>query len=261
MTKNSIYQHFRKEEEAVIDDIYNTLEQVRNEYRPILTRFLNPRERFIASTLLGDDEQIKMKSCGLAVTAERKRILFYPEYYSPTAADFELSLLKINYPAKFAELEHRQVLGTLMNIGIKRDIIGDILTDGTQWQLVVDTQMADYVCLQVDHIGRIKVKLEIVAPEQLVVPLNEWEHKQISVSSLRIDVLIAAIYNLSRQRAKDLLLAQKIHLNWMLLEKPDVELGREDMVSVRGHGRFRVNDVTGTSKKGKIRLDILVLEN
>ena len=261
MSENSIYQHFRKDEAVVIDDIHDTLERVRNEYRPILTHFFNPREQLIASTLLKDDDQIKMKSFGLIPNAERKRILFYPEYYDPVLSDFEVSLMEINYPTKFAELQHNQVLGTLMNIGIKRDVIGDIVTDGEKWQIVADAQMVDYIRLQVDHIGRIKVKMIPASSEQLVSSRDEWTDLQVSVSSLRIDVLVAGVYNLSRKHVKDLLKSQKVHLNWMLVEKPDLELGIKDIISVRGHGRFRIDDVHGVSKRGKIRLGISVLEN
>ncbi|GAJ25322.1 S4-like RNA binding domain [Liquorilactobacillus sucicola DSM 21376 = JCM 15457] len=260
MSEDSVYQHFRKEEATVIDEIQDVLERVRNEYRPILTRFFNPRERLIASSLLRNDE-IKMKSFGLAPNAERKRVLFYPSYYEPDQADFEIALMRINYPTKFAALQHRQVLGTLMNIGIKRDVIGDIMSDGEQWQIIVDAQMADYIRLQVDHVGRIKVSMTVVPDNQLVSSRDEWLSKQLSVSSLRIDVLIAGVYNLSRKQVKDLLQAQKVHLNWMLVEKPDAELGRKDIVSVRGHGRFRMDYVRGVSKKGRIRLDVSVLEN
>ncbi|KRM96530.1 RNA binding protein [Liquorilactobacillus aquaticus DSM 21051] len=261
MSENSVYQHFRKDEAVIIDDIQDTLDRVRNEYRPILTRFFNPREQLIATKLLKDDDQIKMKSFGLASQAERKRILFYPEYYEPVQSDFEISLMEINYPTKFAELRHSQVLGTLMNIGIKRDVLGDIVTDGEKWQLVVDAQMVDYIRLQVDHIGRIKVKMTVVPKKELVLSQDEWKDILISASSLRIDVLIAGVYNLSRKHVKDLLQAQKIHLNWMLVEKPDLELGIKDIVSVRGYGRFRIDDVQGVSKKGKIRLNVSVLEN
>ena len=81
-----------------------------------------------------------------------------------------------------------------------------------------------------------------------------------TVSSLRLDTLIAGVYNLSRKHVKDLLGSGKVVLNWMNIEKPDVEVAEHDIVSVRGYGRFRLNELQGVSNKGKIRVKTDVLK-
>ena len=108
-------------------------------------------------------------------------------------------------------------------------------------------------------IAKIKVKLVELEPAQVIEPLDEWQQASITVTSLRLDAIIASCYHISRQRAKELIKSRKVQLNWMLIEKADYTLDSYDIISVRGHGRIRLDEVLGTSKKGKLRLGVSIL--
>lgn len=252
---SEVYQHFRAEEKPVIDSLNDYINQAQNEYRPILTHFLDPRQQHIAQFLLQADDMIKVKAEGGFAQAERKRLLFYPDYYEPQEKDFELQLLEINYPTKFVSLTHGQILGTLANSGLEREVLGDIITDSQRWQIVVQKNISDYLLQQVERIGKINVRLEEMPLTQRLVPNNDWELETVSASSL----VIAAVYNMSRNRVKELINAKKVQLNWMVLTKPDTELGVLDIVSVRGFGRIKLIDVLGKSKRGKLRCEVAVI--
>ncbi len=112
---------------------------------------------------------------------------------------------------------------------------------------------------QVERIGKINVRLEEIPLTKRLVPNNDWELETVSASSLRIDTVIAAVYNISRNRVKELINAKKVQLNWMVLTKPDTELGALDIVSVRGFGRIKLIDVLGKSKRGKLRCEVAVI--
>lgn len=254
-----VYQHFRTEERVVIDSLADYISQAQAEYRPVLTHFLDPRQQHIAQFLLQDDNLIKVTAEGGTKEAERKRLLFYPTYYEPTLADFELQLLEINYPTKFVTLTHGQVLGTLANCGLERDVLGDIITDLTHWQIIVQENISDYLVQQVERIGKTNVRLEKRQLSEMVSQHNDWGIETLSVSSLRIDTVISGVYNISRKRVKDLINAKKVQLNWMVSEKPDTEVGLLDIISVRGFGRIKLQDILGMSKRGKQRLEVAVI--
>lgn len=168
MEAANVKQHFRPDEAPFIDEVQGWIATATNEYRPVLTEFMNPRQRFIASTLVNRQDDIKLASNGGWQGAEMQRLFFYPQYYQPQLADFDLQLVNINYPVKFTELHHRQVLGTLMSAGIKRTTFGDILHQDAIWQLVVDRKMTAYLRQQVTKIGRVNVKLEPIAMDDIV---------------------------------------------------------------------------------------------
>lgn len=253
-----VYQHFRPEEKPVIDMLTDLIGQAKNEYRPILTHFLDPRQQYIANFLLKDDDLIKVQADGGFANAERKRLLFYPPYLEPKREDFELQLLEINYPQKFATLTHGQILGTFANSGLEREVLGDITTDGIRWQIIVQKNISDYLLRQIERIGKNSVRLEEKPLTELVIGEDESENEVVSLSSLRIDTVIATVYNISRKRAKDLITAKKVQLNWMVIEKPDVELSLADVVSVRGFGRIKLGERLGISKRDKLRHEIAV---
>ncbi|KRM72514.1 RNA-binding protein [Lacticaseibacillus brantae] len=256
---DSIYQHFRKEEAGFIDHIAELVEQAGNEYRPILTEFLDPRQVYIANQLVGTHGEVTSFHFGGYPGAERERLILAPSYYEPKPEDYEIALVQIKYPEKFADLHHSTIMGTLLNAGVRRDVFGDIITDGTDWQFFVTQSMLDFTLENFEHIGKIGVRLEELPLADHLEPTNEWEFAEVTVASLRLDTIIAHVFNISRQRAKELIQGERVRLNFQVEAHPDATLADNDMVSVRGFGRIRYQALLGMSKKDKYRIQVGVL--
>jgi RNA-binding protein YlmH len=254
-----VYQHFRKEEQPFIDSAQSWITQAEETYTPYLTDFLDPRQQYILEMLIGKKGEIHVQFYGGYEAAERKRAIICPEYFSPTQSDFEMELTEVVYPSKFASLTHGKILGTLIGTGMKRELFGDILSDGTRWQFLLASNIASYVHSQVTKIGKVSVRLESRTYTDLLTPIDDWTIVHDTVSSLRLDTVIAAIYNISRQRAKELVTGGKVKLNWAVFERPDFELGLLDIVSIRGYGRIQIKAIEGKSKKDKWRVEFGVL--
>ena len=259
MEAANVKQHFRPDEAPFIDEVQGWITTATNEYRPVLTEFMNPRQRFIASTLVNRQDNVKSASNGGWQGAEMQRLFFYPQYYQPQLADFDLQLVNINYPVKFTELHHRQVLGTLMSAGIKRATFGDILHQDATWQLVVDRKMTAYLRQQVTKIGRVNVKLEPIAMDNIIQPINDWEEVATTISSLRVDIVVAAAFNYTRNRAKTAIERGLVRVNWEDIDRPDYQLAVHDLLSVRHAGRIRLAAENGMTKKGKIKVTLDVI--
>lgn len=257
--EQNIKQHFRPDEAPLVDLANDWIAIATDQYRPVLTSFLNPRERFIVQTIVNRDNNVKIKMYGGWSGAEMQRVLIYPPYYEPTIDDFALQVLEINYPTKFSELHHRQVMGTLIGEGIERNAFGDILTDGSRWQLVVSVTMAEYLRKNIDHVGKIKVKWLPVSFEELVTPVEDWQPVVTTVSSLRLDVVVATGFNYSRNRAKQLIEHGQVRLNWEEIERPDYPVVVHDLISVRHGGRLRIDMTNGKTKKDKEKITISVV--
>ena len=146
-----------------------------------------------------------------------------------------------------------------MGTGVKREYFGDIISDGENWQVFVAKEVASYVQLQVDKIGKIAVRLEERPYTAILRPLDAWTSEKSTVSSLRLDSIISSVYNISRQRSKQLIESGKIKVNWTEETRPDFLLDLLDIVSVRGFGRIQIQDMEGMTKKEKIRLSLGVL--
>ena len=259
MSEDNIKQHFRPDEATLIDQANDWVATAEGQYRPVLTPFLNPRERFIVQTIVNRNNNVKITMYGGWQGAEMQRVLIYPPYYEPAIEDFALQALEINYPVKFSELHHRQIMGTLIGEGMERNAFGDILTDGAHWQVIVTKPMAEYLRKNVEHVGRIKVKWIPIATEAVVTPKEEWVPIVTTVSSLRLDVVIAAGFNYSRNRAKQLIEHGQVRLNWEEIDRPDYQIVVHDLISVRHSGRLRIDMTNGKTKKDKERITISVV--
>jgi len=243
------YQHFRKEEHPFIDQVIGWKETVNRQYAPKLTDFFDPREQQIVQSVVGSDEDVRVSFFGGAPFVERKRALLYPPYTEPDESDYSIVLFAVRYPDKFISLEHRDVLGALMSLGLRRGKFGDILAREGEIQFFVAAEVADYVRLHVETIGKARVALEPL-PLSAAMPLAEtWEEGTVTVSSLRLDAVLAQAFRLARDKARTLVESGLVKVNWKVVDKPDFVCGPGDMLSARGLGRCKLFSVEGPTKK------------
>lgn len=252
----NIYQHFRPEEKDFIDHVINWKTIVERTYTPKLTDFLDPREQQIVKLLVGENSDIKSEFFGGADFSERKRALILPDYLTAENADFQISLYEVGYPSKFITIEHPQVLGSLMSIGLKRGKFGDILINEKQIQLFVSGDVADYIELQLKSIGKASVHLIPLPLEEAVNVHEDWLEDDLTLSSLRLDTAVSGIHHVSRQKSQIFIQQGLVKVNWTLIENPSFELREGDMISVRGHGRAKILTIEGKTKKEKWRIRI-----
>ena len=254
-----VNQHFRRDAHPFIDSAQGWIEQVQIQYAPYLTDFIDPRQAYILESLIRQSTDLSFQFFGVYVASDRRRCLIYPDYYQPASEEFDLVLFTIIYPKKFTVLSHGKVLGTLMGTGVKREYFGDIISDGENWQVFVASEISHFVQTQVDKIGNVSVRLEETKYTELIVPKDGWSEERETVSSLRLDTVISAVYNISRQRSKQLIESGKVKVNWTETLRPDFMLDLLDIVSIRGFGRIQIQGLEGTTKKEKVRLLLGVL--
>jgi RNA-binding protein YlmH len=254
----TIYQHFRQDEKEFVDSVLHWRGQVENQYAPKRTDFLDPRQQYIVQSIIGHSQDVLLSFS--PTHAERKRALLYPSYFEPEEEDFGIRLFEIEYPDKFVTIEHRQVLGSIMSLGLKREKFGDILVDENKIQLILAEEISEYVRMELVQVGKAKVSLRAIPYTELIKTREEWQEKVTTVSSLRLDVVLAAIYNISRQKAQTLIRGKLVKLNWKVTENPSMEVETGDVISARGFGRSKLISIEGRTKREKWRISLGVLK-
>ncbi|THE14401.1 RNA-binding protein [Bacillus timonensis] len=250
----NLYQHFRKEEHAFIDQVLEWKQTVENQYSPKLTDFLDPREQEIVKQVIGTNGEILVDFFGGKDGLERKRALLYPTYFEPNEDDYHLAFFEVKYPVKFVTVDHRKVLGSLMSLGLKRTKFGDILTQDEQIQIVVANEIADYVRMNLTAVGKATISLSEINSTDLLEVNEEWTEQTVTVSSLRLDVVLSSILNLSRQKVQVLIENGLVKVNWKKIEQTSFECKETDVLSVRGYGRSKLHSIEGKTKKEKWRI-------
>lgn len=258
---DNVAQHFRPNETTFLNLAEGLVRQVLDEYRPVLTNFLNPREIYIVKTLVNQQDDLKTFEFGGYAGAENKRLLIAPSYYQPDMDDFELMLIQIKYPEKFTVLHHSTILGTFMHNGIARQSIGDIIKgESEKWYFSTTKTMGTFILSHLDRIGKTKVRFQEVTESDMTVFDDEWVIINTTVSSLRLDSIVANGYNISRSHAKEMIEHDLIKVNWATINKPDYVLAVNDLVSVRHYGRLKLDELNGLTKKDKWRLTMAVIK-
>lgn len=253
---DGIYQHFRKDEQPFIEQVTGWASEVEDRYAPKLTGFLDPRQRHIVRSVAGHDDLVITEYGGLP-EAERQRMMIAPSYYEAQPSDFDISVMEIRYPSKFLEIGHRDVLGSLTGLGIDRSRFGDIRTGADMIQFVADASLAGYLAVQLQAVGKAKVRVSEVRSHEDYLPLIErYEEESLTVSSLRLDTVVAGALNLSRQKSASLIQSGRVKVNHTVRESVSFELSDSDLLSVRGYGRIRLEAIGGRTKKDRIRLVI-----
>lgn len=250
----SIYQHFRKEEHTFIDQVLSWKETVLSQYASKTTDFLDPREQEMIRLVLGNDSEVQVDFFGGHDSTERKRALLYPEYFRPAIDDFQLSVFQIEYPSKFVTIDHRKILGSLMSLGVKRSKFGDILVSGDHVQIIVAKEIADYVRMNLESVGKATVSLKEISFDQIVLTEEAWDEHTTTVASMRLDVVLSSIYNLSRQKIQAMIQSGLVKVNWKIVEETAFECKERDVLSLRGFGRSKLLTIEGKTKKEKWRI-------
>ncbi len=251
----SIYQHYRKHEHAFVDQVLQIKEKVEQSYTHYLSDFLDPREQQIVASLIGtQQDDIHYGFCGGNDTTERKRAVIAPFYEEITQDTFEIVLLEAAYPEKFVRLEHPDILGAFMSLGIDRKKIGDIIVLEDRFQFLLVKDLAGFVQMNLTGVKQATIRLQEKRLTALGKHETEWIEKSHTVSSLRLDIITKEMYGLSRKVAVDLINAKRVKVNFTEVTDPAVPLLENDLISIRGYGRGKLVEIGGTTRKDKIRI-------
>lgn len=159
---------------------------------------------------------------------------------------------------KFADkLSHRDFLGSLMNLGIERSTLGDIVINDNGAYLFCLEKISDYIIIELDRVKHTSVKCSVC--ESVPQFLSEQpEEEKITVSSIRVDTVSAAVFNLSRSAVTQLINQQKVFINSKTIYKDSVLLKENDRVTIRGCGKYIFTCIYNETKKHKQLIGVRV---
>ncbi len=158
--------------------------------------------------------------------------------------------------ARFAEdLSHRDYLGALMHLGIRREMLGDIIVREQAAYIFCLDHMSDYIVSETGTIRHTSVKLR-KADEIPADAAPQVTEESFVVASERLDALIAKACRISRSAGADLIKAKKVFINGRLAASGSAVLTKGAAISVRGFGKFLYIGKEADTRKGNIRVSI-----
>ncbi len=219
--------------------------------RTVFSRFLSLADQSVLMSL-SSRLPVCFRTWGGHTDCERKMAVFLP--YPDTETVFPIACLHIRpRSVRFAQdLSHRDFLGSLIGLGITRDVIGDLFVKNSEAFVFVAEEIAPFICRELSKVSRTDVDASLcdsVPDSFLPCPVS----MKINLASCRLDALVGAVYHLSRGNASALITQKRVFVNARCIENTSYAPKEGTIISVRGYGRFRFDTVTGATKKGRLQ--------
>ncbi len=158
---------------------------------------------------------------------------------------------------KYADkLTHRDILGATLNLGTKRETIGDIYIDENEAYMFCLNSVCDYIMENLIRIRHTFVSCELT--EKKIDLEADGAETEVLVSSLRLDGVIAKVYKTSRSAAQSLIRAGRVYINGVVAESVGRNIKAGEIITVRGYGRMEYKDTLKETKKGNLMINIII---
>ena len=213
--------------------------------------FTSPAGLVIADAIKAAYPELLVQSYGGYEGAELIRIAFVDSHFQGTV-DMGLIPLKVSWDPRFRLLNHRDVLGSLMGLGIDRSKFGDIIMGQGGAQILVDSAVADFVVQNFTKIAMVAVSVTPMELDEIAPKEEKIKEVRTTVASLRLDAVASSGFSVSRTKLVSAVNAGLLQVNWQPAKGPSQEVKEGDIISMRGRGRMKVEAITGTSRKGRI---------
>ncbi|SKA83581.1 RNA-binding protein YlmH, contains S4-like domain [Caloramator quimbayensis] len=244
------YSYYFTDDEQLCIELLDKVKRAKKSFKYIQTDFISP-----------DAQEFLKKVCfeeGLFVTFfgglgdfERAVGIIGTEEYDGSAP---IDVIKVSGNFKFENLIHRDFLGAVLSLGIKREKVGDINLYEDGAEVYLHKEISDYVCFNLTKIKNTGVKALKINYNDARERIQQFSEKKINVASLRLDCIVSSAANLSREKASSLIRNGSVKINYCLCDDSSKKLNEGDLVSIRGYGRFYINSLLGITKKDRISL-------
>lgn len=219
------------------------------------TPFFDPRQLELAETALQKRKDLSYTVFGGHSRAERNSLNIYSAQKQGELPPVRAVMVKWN--SEENELSHRDLLGAILSLGLRRDQIGDILMlQDSCAAVMVSASKAEYIALNLVRAGSVTVSCSVNEAEELSLSGDEGKEIKGTVASLRIDAVLALGFGISRSRVVLLVKGGVVRVNWRPVSSPSQLLKEGDMLSLKGRGRLLVSAVEGETRKGRMRVKL-----
>lgn len=237
------------------------------------TSFLDPHQQSVLRQAIARQSTHGGYGCSLEFyggypDAERVVLVCLPDYLTLENAE-PLTVIRVRpigggsigaarspgSSSKGKQLTHRDYLGSLMGMGIKREMIGDILVRDDGADIIVLDEMSDYLMREYRKAGRTNLSAEQVSIADLIIPEPKVKAVRDTVASLRLDNMVSAAFGIPRTKAVLAIQSGLVFVNHVEASKPDASVEEGDLITLRRSGRARVTSVGGRSRKDRIYVE------
>ncbi len=251
-----MYNKLTPEAQVFLSRLEDKVHIVSRRHIEQITEFVDPYLKECGFQLLKKIPEINFNGFGGVSGAERQRIVICPDYLEPDETMAQICLIRFGGKLQHINYSHRDFLGALLALGIKREKVGDIypITDG--FVVVVSKEIAQYLFLETIKIKGVPLKAEEIKPGRWEPTLQAGKIFNTTVSSPRLDAIVAHGFGISRTKVTGFIKGGKVRVNWQVIEDIHYQCAENDIISFRGKGRIKIISIGGQTNKGRLKVTI-----
>ena len=262
MDRNILSKYKKEDEKLILSKVMDKINFCETRNRIQVTDFLDLGQKQLICNFLNSQKVNNYIFYGGFEEAERVLVVFYPEKLEELIQNISfneyIKVIRITLPNENkGKYTHQNYLGALMKLGLKREKIGDILVDENGADIIIKEDILKFLVTNLPQLTRFqKAKIEEIKLEELRKAIIKKEKITITVSSMRIDNIVAELAKCSRNKANELLEQERVFVNYEVITKPTKQIKEEDKITIRGKGRFEIKQIVGNTRKGRIMVDV-----
>ena len=264
MNKQEVLKEYKRQEDKmclaqVLDKIEASSKKEKIEY----TDFLDMYQVSLVENFLKKNKVQNYILHGGFKEAERKVLIIYPEKYDETMLEKNygkiLNIVRITLPEEEkGKYSHRNYLGGIVKLGLKREKVGDIIVHEDGADIVTLVEFANVLKEELPSLTRFQnSKIEIEEIKNIKKLELKIEEVKIIVPSLRLDNIVSDLARTSRSKASEIISQERVFINGQNETKNSKQIKLNDVITIRGKGRFVVKEFAGTTRSGRT---IVVIE-
>lgn len=258
MNKQELLKDYRKQEDKIcLSQVLDKIEFSKTREKIEHTDFLDMYQISLVENFLRKIKFENYKLYGGYEESERKILIIYPEKYNESMLEKNyskmLKVVRISLPEEEkGKYTHRNYLGGIIKLGLKREKVGDILVSDDGADIVVVEDFAEILKQELPNLTRFE-KSEITIEEIKNIRKKEikLEEIKIIVPSLRLDNIVSDLAKTSRNKAAQIINQERVFVNGQNETKLSKQIKLQDIIAIRGKGRFVVKEFAGTTRSGR----------
>lgn len=220
-------------------------------YRIMYSRFLNPKQQMLVTERLSGYTDVAF--FGGFDGADRVMAAFIPsEWDEPSYPIVGVEIV----PTNKRTYSHRDYLGSLLGLGITRELIGDIIITEKGAVVAVAEEIADFIMMNLSRVASATVKLSVTEDLGIYARENRFKETSATVSSLRLDCVLSAVANKSRLNSASCISEGIVSVNYEIVKNTSHQIKNGDVISLKGFGKAIVETEGNLTKKGRIHISI-----
>lgn len=237
-------------DESVSSNIYDKLALAIKTNKTIYTSEFYTPNIWKAIENMSKELEIGVYTYGIFEEAERKVISFSND----TIWYYPVNLVKVECRSKFVRLQHKDYLGALMSLGLKREKFGDLILQEDHCYLAVHEEISDYIKMNLTSVGKCTCTVNVLDVDASEIPIYDFKTSLLNVSSMRIDCIVGSLCNISRSKAEELIRQGKVLVDYSPVDKKDKALADNCIITIRGYGKFKIVEEMGWTGSGRTKL-------